>query len=70
MIDRLLMPTLTFVVLIAAPIAFAADLTAHRLPTQRVVQLERVVIVAQRSMPALQLVRAEPLRAATSVVAR
>lgn len=70
MIDRLLMPALTFALLVAALLAFAADLAQSRTPPQRVVKLDRVVVVAQRDMPATQMVRAEPLRVAATVVAR
>ena len=70
MIDRLLMPALTFALLVAALLAFAADILQSRTPPQRVVQLERVVVVGQRELPTMQVVRAEPLRAAANVVAR
>lgn len=70
MIDRLLMPALTFALLVAALCAFAADLLQSHSPPQHVVQLERVVVVSKRELPATQVVRAEPLRATAEVVAR
>jgi len=70
MIDRLLMPALTFTVMVAALLAFATDLVQSNTSPHRVVQLERVLVVAQRELPATQVVRAEPLRSAANVVAR
>lgn len=70
MIDRLLMPALTFALLVAALCAFAADMMSSRTPPQHVAKLERVVVAAQRELPATQVVRAEPLRAVAKVVAR
>ena len=51
MIDRLFLPALTFVVLVATASAFAAEVVHSRAP-QSIVQLERVVIIGQRELPA------------------
>lgn len=52
MTDRIFLPALTFVLLVAAASAFAIDLMHSRAAQpQGVVQLERVVIVAQRETP-------------------
>ncbi len=58
MFDRLLMPALTFLLLTAALVAFAADALQSRRAVP-VVQLERVVITAARERPATPLALAD-----------
>ncbi len=54
MFDRLFFPALVFAVLVAATGAFAIDVMRGAAPSNRahVVQLERVVIVAERAATA------------------
>ena len=57
MFDRILMPALTFGVMIASLGAFAADIALNR--TEPVLQLERVVVTGHRELPATPVAQAE-----------
>lgn len=61
MFDRIFFPALVFVALIAATSAFAVDAVRSAAPQgeQTVVQLERVVVVAQRDSRPVALAQAE-----------
>jgi len=63
MIDRTFLPALVFVMLVGALAAFVADVTPSQAPPQ-VVQLQRVVVTAQRELPATPVARAETAPAA------
>lgn len=58
MFDRLFMPALTFTLLVAAAAAFAGDF-AETLQASQIVKLERVIITAQRELPATPLAHAD-----------
>jgi hypothetical protein len=59
MFDRIFMPVLTFAMLVSALGAFAFDLSRDSAAPTRVVQLERVVVQAQRELPATPVARAD-----------
>jgi hypothetical protein len=62
MFDRLCLPALTFTLLASASAALTVDALQARVAGQSVVQLERVVVVARRALPATPVAQAEPLR--------
>ena len=70
MFDRLFLPALAFVVLVAATSAFAIDaLHSAALPSHtNVVQLERVVIVAKRDATAATIAVADTAAEPTTTV--
>jgi hypothetical protein len=70
MFDRLFLPALAFVVLVAATSAFAIDaLHSAALPSHtKVVQLERVVIVAKRDATAATIAVADTAADHTTAV--
>jgi len=70
MFDSFFMPALTFTLLAAALAAFVADIAQGQQVTPRVVQLERVQIVARRELPATPLARADGDIATAVVVTR
>jgi len=59
MFDRLFMPALTFALLSAALAAFAAEIVQSHAPRVHVVQLERVVVSAQRELASASLAKAD-----------
>ena len=66
MFDRIFFPALVFVALIAATSAFAVDAVRSAAPQgrQAIVQLERVVVVAQRDSRPVALAQGETGRTA------
>lgn len=66
MFDRIFFPALVFIALAAVTSAFAIDAVRSAVPQDRqaVVQLERVVIVAQRDSRPVALAQAEARTAA------
>jgi len=67
MLDRLFLPALTFTLLAAALAAFAADMAQGSVTQAPVVQLERVVVIAQRELPATPLASADAVSPAPVV---
>jgi len=68
MFDRLLMPALTFTMLLAALAAFVADLAPSGAPPSQLVRLEQVVVHAQRELPLTPLARADATASVTVLV--
>ena len=59
MFDRTFMPALTFTLLVAAFSAFAGEIAQSSATQPKVERLERVVITAQRGLPATPVASAD-----------
>ncbi len=68
MFERLFMPALTLTMLAAALGAFVTEIAQSHLPPQRIVQLDRVVVSAQRPLPATPVARADAAPPSAAVV--